>query len=102
MLLSDLLFEIGKMVKAYEDNTYFIKEEKVEEELYSINQIIQLYPLLSKHLITNAINNGELQVTWIGNKRYFKLNDIDDYLKLKQEKVNNNIPSTIESWRNQK
>lgn len=90
------------MVKAYEDNTYFIKEEKVEEELYSINQIIQLYPLLSKHLITNAINNGELQVTWIGNKRYFKLNDIDDYLKLKQEKVNNNIPSTIESWRNQK
>ena len=68
--------------------------------MYSINQVIQLYPLLSKHLITNAINSGELKVTWIGNKRYFKLNDIDDYLKQKQEKVVNSIPETIQSWRN--
>lgn len=88
------------MIKAYENNTYIAKEEKIEEELYSINQVIQLYPVLSKHLITNAINNSELKVTWIGNKRYFKLNDIEDYLKLKQEKVVNNIPKTIESWRN--
>lgn len=88
------------MIKAYENNTYIVKEEKVEEELYSINQVIQLYPVLSKHLITNAINNSELKVTWIGNKRYFKLNDIEDYLKLKQEKVVNDIPKKIESWRN--
>lgn len=88
------------MIKAYENNTYIVKEEKVEEELYCINQVIQLYPVLSKHLITNAINNSELKVTWIGNKRYFKLNDIEDYLKLKQEKVVNDIPKKIESWRN--
>ncbi|MBE6152767.1 MAG: helix-turn-helix domain-containing protein [Firmicutes bacterium] len=98
--LSDLFFEIGKLVKAYEDNSSIVKEEKDEEKLYSINQVIQLYPLLSKHLITNAINGGELKVTWIGNKRYFKLNDIDDYLKQKQEKVVNSIPETIQSWRN--
>lgn len=100
MSLSDLLFEIGNIVKAYEENIIIEKEPKVEEELYSIGQVIQLYPMLSKHIITNAINSGKLKVTWIGNKRYFNLNDIDDYLKLKQEKIINNIPETIESWRN--
>ena len=100
MSLSDLLFEIGNIVRAYEENIIIEKEPKVEEELYSIGQVIQLYPMLSKHIITNAINSGKLNVTWIGNKRYFNLNDIDDYLKLKQEKIINNIPETIESWRN--
>lgn len=100
MSLSDLLFEIGNIVKAYEENIIIEKEPKVEEELYSISQVIQLYPMLSKHILTNAINSGKLKVTWIGNKRYFNLNDIDDYLKLKQEKIVNNIPETIESWRN--
>lgn len=100
MSLSDLLFEIGNIVKAYEENIIIEKEPKVEEELYSIGQVIQLYPMLSKHILTNAINNDKLKVTWIGNKRYFNLNDIDDYLKLKQEKIINNIPETIESWRN--
>lgn len=62
--------------------------------------MIDLYPLLSKHILTNAINNGELKVTWIGNKRYFSLSDIDNYLKQKEEKVVNDVPETIESWRN--
>ena len=77
-----------------------LQEEKKEEDLYSISQIIELYPILSKHLITNAINSGDLEVTWIGNKRYFKLNDIDNYLKKQQEKIDNHIPKVIESWRN--
>lgn len=56
--------------------------------------------MLSKHILTNAINNGELKVTWIGNKRYFNLTDIDNYLSKKQDKVINDIPKKIESWRN--
>lgn len=90
--------EIGKLIKQYEDGT--VIEKTKEENLYSINQVIEIYPMLSKHILTNAINNGELKVTWIGNKRYFSLTDIDTYLSKKQEKVINDIPQKIESWRN--
>jgi len=100
MSLSDLFFEIANVIKNYEENSYVKEEIKVNDELYSINQIIELYPLLSKHILTNAINNGELKVTWLGNKRYFNLNDINEYLKLKQETVHNSVPETLESWRN--
>lgn len=96
--MGDLLLEIGKLVKEYEDGVSV--EKTKEEDLYSINQIIDLYPMLSKHILTNAINNSELKVTWIGNKRYFNLSDIDDYLQKKQDKVVNDIPEKLESWRN--
>lgn len=59
-----------------------------------------MYPLLSKHIITNGINDGLLKVSWIGNKRYFKLDDIEEFIKNKQEKSSNIISKTIESWRN--
>ena len=59
-----------------------------------------MYPLLSKHIITNGINDGLLKVSWIGNKRYFKLDDIEEFVKNKQEKSSNIISKTIESWRN--
>lgn len=100
--MGDLVLEIGKLIKNYENgnNNDSNCDSKKDEDLYSINQVIELYPLLSKHIITNAINNGELKVTWIGNKRYFSLNDIDNYLENKQEQVVNNVPEVINSWRN--
>ena len=85
-------------MKEYEDGASI--ENLKEDDLYSINQVIDLYPMLSKHILTNAINNSELKVIWIGNKRYFKLSDIDTYLSKKQNKVVNDIPEKIESWRN--
>ena len=54
-----------------------------------------MYPLLSKHIITNGINDGLLKVSWIGNKRYFKLDDIEEFIKNKQEKSSNIISKTI-------
>lgn len=97
MSLGDLLLEIGKLIKEYEDGVSI--EKTKDEELYSINQVIDLYPILSKHILTNAINNNELKVTWIGNKRYFNLNDIDNYLSKKQDKKVNDIPEKLASWR---
>lgn len=96
--MGDLLLEIGKVLKEYEEGA---STEKIKEDnLYSINQIIDLYPILSKHILTNAINNNELKVTWIGNKRYFNLNDIDNYLSKKQDKTVNDISEKLASWRN--
>lgn len=93
--LGDLLLRIGKLIKEYETGTRDVVKE--ENELYSINEIINLYPLLSKYIITNAINEGTLKVTWVGNKRYFKLEDIENYLKNQQD---NNISEQIANWRN--
>lgn len=96
--MGDLILNIGKLIKQYENDSI---DEKVENEnLHSISQIIDLYPMLSKHILTNAINNGLLKVTWIGNKRYFSLTDIENYLKVKQEKITDDIPETISNWRN--
>lgn len=86
------------MIKDYEK--FDSSQIRQEDSLYSINQVIELYPILSKHIITNAINNNDLKVTWIGNKRYFNLKDIDDYLLNHQEKINNNVSNLIETWRN--
>lgn len=86
------------MIKQYENG--IVEKSNNEENLYSINQIIKLYPVLSKHILTNAINKGELKVTWIGNKRYFTLNDIDNYLSKRQQTVSNDIPRQLENWRN--
>ena len=97
--LGDLVFEIGKLIKEYETGTIPENDNK-DNELYNINQIIELYPLLSKHIITNGINDGNLKVTWIGNKRYFKLEDIEEFIKTKQEKSNSMIPTTLANWRN--
>lgn len=99
--LGDLVLNIGKLIKEYEKGITNEKEEITKNDnLVSINEVIEIYPLLSKHLITNAINNGDLKVTWIGNKRYFRLEDIDSYLKYKEDKNSNNISDTIKSWRN--
>lgn len=93
-----MLLEIGKIIKEYENGTT-TEPEITNNDLYSINQVIELYPILSKHIITNGINDGSLKVTWIGNKRYFKLEDIDIFIKNNQEKSNNAITSAIASWR---
>lgn len=93
-----MLLEIGKIIKEYENGTT-TEPEITNKDLYSINQVIELYPILSKHIITNGINDGSLKVTWIGNKRYFKLEDIDVFIKNNQEKSNSAITSAIASWR---
>ena len=97
----EVLCVINNLIKEYEEGITAESESITKnDDLFSINQVIEIYPLLSKHIITNAINNGDLKVTWVGNKRYFRLEDIDSYLKYKEDKNSNNISDTIKSWRN--
>ena len=56
--------------------------------------------MLSKHIITNGINDKLLKVTWIGNKRYFKLEDIEEFIKNKNNKAEEKVADMIASWRN--
>lgn len=51
--------------------------------MFGINEIIKIYPQLSKHILTNAINGGLLPVTWVGNQRCFYISDVEKYLRSK-------------------
>lgn len=100
--MGDLLIQIGVLIKEYEGcSLVTINEEKTETsglKLYSINEITKKFPRLSKHLITNAINNGKLKVTWLGNKRYFYLNDVENYLH-QSERIQSSSENNIRNWR---
>ena len=96
-----MFLEIGNIIKKYENNK--IKNEELEEvKLYNINEIIELFPTLSKHIITNAINDNKLKVTWIGNKRFFYLKDIETYLQKSEIRVINDTTQKLQEWRNKK
>lgn len=96
--IGDLFLEIGNLIKNYERNRLVSDDKKETSPMYDINEVIENYPQLSKHLITKYINEGLIPVTRIGNHRYFYKNDIEDLLKAKiesKEKTN-----TYTSWRN--
>lgn len=92
--LSDLFIGIGNLIKSYENNLELDTVKESKKELYSINEIIEIYPKLSKYIITKAINEKLLPVTWIGNERHFYISDIDNFLQASTNKKNN-----ITTWR---
>lgn len=92
--LSDLFIGIGNLIKSYENNLELDIVKESKKELYSINEIMEIYPKLSKYIITKAINEKLLPVTWIGNERHFYISDIDNFLQASTNKKNN-----ITTWR---
>lgn len=96
--LSDVFLEIGNILKKYEDSSNITKEKEKVNSIYSINDVITLYPCLSKHIITKHINEGKLPVIRIGNHRYFYKEDIENILQAKPEKIN--ISNKLNTWRN--
>lgn len=92
--LSDLFIGIGNLIKSYENNLELSTVKESKKELYSINEIMEIYPKLSKYIITKAINEKLLPVTWIGNERHFYISDIDNFLQASTNKKNN-----ITTWR---
>lgn len=92
--LSDLFIGIGNLIKSYENNLELGTVKESKKELYSINEIMEIYPKLSKYIITKAINEKLLPVTWIGNERHFYISDIDNFLQASTNKKNN-----ITTWR---
>lgn len=95
--LGDIFIEFGNRIKQYQidTNTEKIKDEK--EQLYSIKEVEKIYPMLSKYLLTKAVNEGQLPVTYIGHVRHFCLKDIDDFLERNTQKKLS--PNSFTSWR---
>ena len=92
--LSDLFIGIGNLIKSYENNLELDTVKESKKELYNINEIMEIYPKLSKYIITKAINEKLLPVTWIGNESHFYISDIDNFLQASTNKKNN-----ITTWR---
>ena len=94
----DVLIEIGNLLNDYEESQKLTSAKEQAEKLYSINEIQEIYPQLSTHLITKAINEGLLSVTRIGRLRYFYLKDIEEYLQ--SITTQTNIAEELNAWRN--
>ena len=84
--IADDYANIGKKIKSYEESQKFNNLKAETEKLYSINEVMNIYPQLSKHILTNAINAGLLSVTKIGIHRHFYIKDIEEYLQSKTTK----------------
>ena len=97
--IGDLFLEVGNLIKKYEYSLNIQNEKKETNPMYSINEVITIYPQLSKHIITKYISDGILPVTRIGNHRYFYKLDIENILKAKTEQIN--ITNKLNTWRNQ-
>ncbi len=91
--LSDLFIEIGGLIKKYEDNVRIRKAKQEVDQLYGINEIGEIYPKLTKHILTKAIQDGSLPVTKVGNERCFYMSDIQKFLESNTQKKN------ITAWR---
>lgn len=95
--LGDIFIEFGSRIKKYQLEVMAEKIKEEKEQLYSITEVEKIYPKLSKYILTKAINEGQLPVTFIGNVRHFYLKDIDAFLeRSRQQKLN---PNSFTSWR---
>ncbi len=95
--LGDIFIEFGNRIKQYQLDAEMEKIKDEKEQLYSITEVEKIYPKLSKYILTKAINEGKLPVTFIGNVRHFYLKDIDTFLENNtQQKLG---PNSITSWR---
>jgi len=80
------------------ENQNEIEQVKDEiEKLYPITQITNMFPHLTKHVLTNGISEGILQVFWVGNHRHFYLKDIHKFQEHLGQKRNVKPKS---NWRN--
>lgn len=80
--------ELALLVKKYEDGETI--KEKEDTKLYTLNEIINMYPSLSTYLITKAINENKLKVIWIGNRRHFYKKDVESFINSDKKKIETN------------
>lgn len=80
--------ELAHIVKKYEDGETV--KEKEDTKLYTLNEIINMYPSLSTYLITKAINENKLKVIWIGNRRHFYKKDVENFINSDKKKIETN------------
>lgn len=95
--LSDLFIEIGGLIKNYEEHLSIDAAKEDKEQLYGINEITKIYPKLSKYILTKAVNENVLPVTWIGNERHFYISDIENFLQTSTQRKN--VVDNLTSWR---
>ncbi len=56
-------------------------ESSPSKILYSINDLLEIYPFFTRYNINKAIQNDGLPFCFIGNKRYFNKEEIDKWIE---------------------
>lgn len=79
--LSDIIYAIGDYVRNLEIQQ---KNEDLKEipdnKLYKLKEILTLYPMLTTYSINKAVNEKKLDAIIIGKTRYYKRNDIEEFI----------------------
>lgn len=52
-----------------------------DDRLYKHKEILEMYPVLTTYSINKAVKEKKLTYTQIGNARYFKKKDIENYFE---------------------
>lgn len=68
------------------------ESSEVNKEIYSVEELIEKYPFFTRYNINKAIDEDQFPVFYIGRKKYFDKEEVENWLsqksieKRKQEK----------------
>lgn len=66
-------------------NKYNDRKEGIDEQVYSIDQVISKYSFFTRYSLNKAIMEEKLPYFKIGSKKYFKKEDIELWIKEQQK-----------------
>lgn len=76
--LGDLLFEIGSLLKKYEQN---IAEISNSGKLLKTRQVLEQYPLLTQYGLEQAVKEDKIPVIKRGKLNFYDSRDIENYIQ---------------------
>ncbi len=65
-------------------------EDNSSDNIYSINQLIENYPIFTRYNINKAIIEKGLPYFCLGSKKYFKQSEIEKWMEKQQLSQQNN------------
>lgn len=80
---------IEKKKEVESKNEVVIKEETSNDEIYTIEQLINNYSFFTRYSLNKTIEEDGLPYFKIGSKKYFKKREIDKWIADKQKSDSN-------------
>lgn len=94
MTIEELVLCILEQSKVEEKQNSFAETpqvtNKIDDTIYSINQLIENYSIFTRYNINKAISEKGLPYFSLGSKKYFKKSEIEKWIE-KQQSDNKSI-----------
>lgn len=76
--LGELVFDIGCLLKKYEQN---LIDNKSTGKLLKTKQVLELYPLLTQYGLEQAVRENKIPVIKRGKLNFYDTRDIDSFIQ---------------------